>query len=522
MLGFYAVDVRRRRRTLARSIGSIAVLASAIACVGAARAEATTFTFTGTEQSYVVPAGVTEVSMTAIGAAGGNGCQGGAPQPFPGGEGAQIRADFAVSPGSVLYVEVGGTGTNGEPTIFCTNGTSAGGLSGASASGGAGGAVGGGGGGGASQVLTVPAAIGANTSQLIVAGGGGGAGANQGAGGNAGGPGGAGSGGGSGGGATLTGPGAAGSVSCGTAPTSGSFGLGGGGDSQSPDDGGGGGGGGYWGGGGGGTACGQTGSGGGGGSSYVAPSAIAATAPTITGTAASVTINPAAPQAQLGPAGGLTFGSQPQGTLSPPQRVTVASAGADPLSVMGFQFNGANPGDFVVEASTCGGTLALGATCTLEVAFAPQAGGARTATLLVSSNAPDASLSLAGTGGSLPAGPAGATGATGPQGPPGKVELLKCKTVTKKVKGHRRNVLKCTGRLVSGPVKFTTARASDTATIARGHTVYGTGTSTAAGAGREQLVLRRLKPMRAGRYTLTLRHRGRGGWSIRRETIAIT
>ncbi len=204
MLGFYAVDVRRRRRTLARSIGSIAVLqVRSPASVPPAPRRRRSRSLAPSRATWSRPASP-RYRLPRSARPAETGARAVRLKPFPGGEGAQIRADFAVSPGSVLYVEVGGTGTNGEPTIFCTNGTSAGGLSGASASGGAGGAVGGGGGGGASQVLTVPAAIGANTSQLIVAGGGGGAGANQGAGGNAGGPGGAGSGGGSGGGATLT------------------------------------------------------------------------------------------------------------------------------------------------------------------------------------------------------------------------------------------------------------------------------------------------------------------------------
>jgi Glycine rich protein len=527
MLRLHAVDLRRRWCVLARLIGCMALVTSAVACLGAASAEAATFTFAGAEQAYVVPNGVTEVSITAIGAAGGNGCQGITSQTFPGGEGAQISADFAVSPGSVLYVDVGGVGTNGEPSTICTNGISSGGLAGGSASGGAGGAVGGGGGGGASEVLTVPAAISARTSQLVVAGGGGGAGGNQGVGGNAGSAGANGSGGGGGGGGTLTGPGAAGSVSCGTAPTAGSFGLGGAGDSQSPNDGGGGGGGGYWGGGGGGTACGQTGSGGGGGSSYVAPSAKATKAPTVTGSAASVTIDPAAPETQLGPSGGVTFTSQPQGTLSSPQQVTVTDVGTDPLTVTGFQFNGSNPGDFVVESSTCGGTLVVGDSCTLEVAFAPQGQGARAAALVVLSNAANASLSLSGTGGSLPAGPtgptgsSGATGATGPRGPAGKIELVTCKTVIKKVKGHRRKVQQCTGRLVSGTVKFRTSGLSDTATLTRGRIVYAAGTSITITNGERQLLLQRLRPLRGGRYTLTLRRHAHPRWSTRRLTITI-
>lgn len=512
-----------------RLIGPVALVAAAVGLVGVARAGATTFTFTGAEQAYVVPNGVTEVSISAVGAAGGNGCQGIASQPFSGGQGAELRGDFAVSPGSVLYVDVGGVGTNGEPDVVCTSGSSAGGLTGARASGGAGGAVGGGGGGGASEVLSVPAGVGGQTSALIVAGGGGGAGGNQGVGGNAGNAGGDGSGGGGGGGATLTGPGAAGSVSCGTAPTAGSFGLGGAGDSQSPNDGGGGGGGGYWGGGGGGTGCGQTGSGGGGGSSYVAASATDATTATATGSAASITIIPVAPVPQLGPSGGLAFATQPQGTLSLPQQVTVTAGGTDPLAVTGFQFVGTDPGDFVVESSTCGGTLAVGDRCTLEVAFAPQSQGARTATLVVLSNGPNASLSLSGIGGTLPAGPSGPAGSQGPGGPAGptgpagsagKVEVITCHTVVKKTKGRKHKVTKCTGRLVSGTVKFKTGVAARV-TLARGRQVYATGTRVDMGRGTMLLMLNELYAVHPGRYRLTVLAHRRGRSRTSRQTITI-
>ncbi len=105
---------------------------------------------------------------------------------------------------------------------------------------------------------------------------------------------------------------------------------------------------------------------------------------------------------------------------------------------------------------------------------------------------------------------------------PGKVELITCKTTTKKIKGRRRNVLKCTGRLVSGTVKFTTSGASDTATTTRGHTVYASGASIATGDGRRQLLIKPLRPLPPGRYTLTLRHRAHGHWSNRQETITIT
>jgi hypothetical protein len=65
-----------------------------------------TFSYAGSEQSYVVPVGVTEVHVVLVGAPGFGGTT------F-GGDGAVVSADAPIPEGQmVLYVEVGGTGTN--------------------------------------------------------------------------------------------------------------------------------------------------------------------------------------------------------------------------------------------------------------------------------------------------------------------------------------------------------------------------------------------------------------------------
>jgi hypothetical protein len=70
---------------------------------------------------------------------------------------------------------------------------------------------------------------------------------------------------------------------------------------------------------------------------------------------------------------------------------------------------------------------------------------------------------------------------------------------TTKVHGKTRK--KCTGKLVSGTVKFTVA--TTRATLSRGYTVSATGTAVRShGAQRLSLSLRRR--LTAGRYTLTL------------------
>jgi len=309
---------------LAMVVGWLGVWAAAFA-PGAAAACLTgtvAFTYTGAEQCYGVPAGVTSVQVAAIGAPGAGDGSG---QGF----GAAVAAVVPVSSGETLYVEVGGAGSSG-------------GFNGGGAGGGSGGAgTSGDGGGGASDVRSASVATSTELSlgsRLLVAGGGGGGtgflGGNTDVGGNAdqsgvgafagmgGGPGGDGGGGSGGSGATCS-PGAAQIGPVGTFGEGGAGGTGtgtGGGTS-----GGGGGGGGYYGGGGGqgGTdtdlGCQQAG-GGGGGSSYVIPSASAVTYATDSTGVPSVTITPQTPSAPpQGPAGpqGLTGAKGATGATGP-------------------------------------------------------------------------------------------------------------------------------------------------------------------------------------------------------------
>ena len=141
------------------------------------------------------------------------------------------------------------------------------------------------------------------------------------------------------------------------------------------------------------VACGQTAGGGGGGSGYVAPSALAATSATTSVAAPSVTITPLSATAQGSPPS-LTFGPQPQSTVSNPQSVTVTNTGNGPLAITGLSFAGGDSSDFLVGSSTCGGAVAPGSNCQLTVRFAPQAQGARTATLQIASNDPTGSASV--------------------------------------------------------------------------------------------------------------------------------
>lgn len=142
-------------------LGVLLVLAAAgvLGFSESALAESTPFTPKGgTEQEFVVPAGVTHIEVSAVGAAGhaGRSCDS-ANEP-PGGAGAKVTAQLTVKPGQKLYVDFGGGGAGGNESQGC------GPVAGA--------------GGDASDVREEPggSALKSLQSRLVVAGGGGGGG----------------------------------------------------------------------------------------------------------------------------------------------------------------------------------------------------------------------------------------------------------------------------------------------------------------------------------------------------------
>tara|TARA_R110002072_G_scaffold192257_1_gene349144 strand:- start:24138 stop:31889 length:7752 start_codon:yes stop_codon:yes gene_type:complete len=124
-----------------------------------------TFNFTGASQTFIVPTGVTSVSIDAFGAAGQDMIIEDF-DPSTGGLGGQASGELAVTPGDVLTIFVGGAGTDGvggfnggEVGGFGTPTTGTGGFAGS--------------GGGASDVRIGGTSL---TDRIIVAGGGGGSG----------------------------------------------------------------------------------------------------------------------------------------------------------------------------------------------------------------------------------------------------------------------------------------------------------------------------------------------------------
>ena len=98
----------------------------------------------------------------------------------------------------------------------------------------------------------------------------------------------------------------------------------------------------------------------------------------------SVTGTGTAPLAGLSPTS-FTFPNQPAATGSSPESFTLSNTGTATLTIASIGFTGTNSGDFS-QNTTCGTTLAAGATCTIAVSFTPDAAGSRSGTLVVTAN----------------------------------------------------------------------------------------------------------------------------------------
>ncbi len=341
----------RRFRHLFALIGATALIVAAMSIASSpvhASVESQTFDVPGT-YDFVVPVGVTSLTVDAYGASGGSGD--GNPA-VAGGLGGRTTATIAVTPGETLKVVVGGAGQSWAGSETALGGSNGGGDAGYTFAGG---------GGGASDVRQGGSGL---ANRVVVAGGGGGGGGGGhcdgfGTGGDGGGddptegdaphdstggaPGSASSGG-------EGGDGALGLTSNGSDGTAGAGGVGG---LVLEEEGGGGGGGGWYGGGGGGVGY-AGGAGGGGGSAYVVGTATAVSyengvrsgagqvvltwvAPaTTTTTAAPTTTTPptttTAPPAPAGPV--AAYGSTPgQGGTS----ITVTAGGGLQVNSSGWQ-----------------------------------------------------------------------------------------------------------------------------------------------------------------------------------------
>jgi parallel beta-helix repeat protein len=89
----------------------------------------------------------------------------------------------------------------------------------------------------------------------------------------------------------------------------------------------------------------------------------------------------------------LSFGSEPVGSTTAAQTVTVTNTGSAAAAV-----SSVSAGAPFAETTTCGASIAAGASCTASVKFTPTAAGGGSASLTVASNATDPSLTVALTG----------------------------------------------------------------------------------------------------------------------------
>ena len=96
---------------------------------------------------------------------------------------------------------------------------------------------------------------------------------------------------------------------------------------------------------------------------------------------------------------GVAFGNAAIGVTSAVTPLTLTNIGTTPLTVSGIAIVGSNIGDFG-QTNTCGGSVGAGASCTINVAFTPQAAGPRSASIQITDSAAGSprTVPLSGTG----------------------------------------------------------------------------------------------------------------------------
>ena len=95
----------------------------------------------------------------------------------------------------------------------------------------------------------------------------------------------------------------------------------------------------------------------------------------------------------------LTFASQTVGSTSAAQSVTLSNTGDAALSITSIGITGTNPSAFG-QTNNCESSVAVGASCTINVTFTPAAAGSLSAALTLTDNASGSpqSVTLTGTG----------------------------------------------------------------------------------------------------------------------------
>jgi hypothetical protein len=94
------------------------------------------------------------------------------------------------------------------------------------------------------------------------------------------------------------------------------------------------------------------------------------------------------------------FGSINVGKTTSSQFVTLTNSGNLATTISGTPISGPNASDFAISSSSCGSSLAVGASCQINMTFTPSASGLRTALLTINDNVPGnpVTATLTGTG----------------------------------------------------------------------------------------------------------------------------
>ena len=96
----------------------------------------------------------------------------------------------------------------------------------------------------------------------------------------------------------------------------------------------------------------------------------------------------------------LTFPNENVGATSPSSAVTITNTGLATLHIASIALAGTNMGDFS-SSNDCGTTLAPSALCTITTTFTPTASGTRTASIVLTDDAPDSPQVISLSGQSL-------------------------------------------------------------------------------------------------------------------------
>jgi hypothetical protein len=95
----------------------------------------------------------------------------------------------------------------------------------------------------------------------------------------------------------------------------------------------------------------------------------------------------------------INFGNEQNGTMSNPQAVTLTNVGTAQLTINSIAISGGNSGEFS-QTNNCGTTLAVNASCTINITFTPTNTGARSSSVLINDNALGSpqTITISGTG----------------------------------------------------------------------------------------------------------------------------